>query len=271
VADRYKRLCLDSSVFIGNLFHEICRGIKRDVIFRYIWDKAKAGEFRIFISAITIAEVYKTKKQHIPDEQQLDEFLELIAEPFVEIVEVDRETAIKAHKLCRKYRDNKLMPNDAVQLACAIQAKCDVLLAWDAGLNSVQYSGIEIKEPEIYDRTLFTETEFATAQEIDDYDKTVAKNKKFREKAAKLAELRRLTNESDQLADLVVLLVRGGHIVAPFTSRHVRDHLGQRFETSKLNKLLPEYCADGSRVRRGSTVRFVRVSKGMYECAKDPA
>jgi predicted nucleic acid-binding protein len=171
VAGRYyKKPCLDSSVFIGGLDGEICNGIKRGVVFRYIVEKATRKELTIFIAAITLAEVYKTKKRTKSTDPLLDEFLELISEPFVEVIEVDRETGINAHKLCRRFAANKLYPNDAIHLACALRAKCDVLLAWDVPLIGVSHPDIRIEEPTIYDRTLFTETELATEEEIEAYE-----------------------------------------------------------------------------------------------------
>jgi predicted nucleic acid-binding protein len=68
---------------------------------------------------------------------------------FVESVEVDREIGFEANLLCRTYAANKLYPNDAIHLACALRAKCDVLLAWDRPLNSVSHPNIRIEEPQI--------------------------------------------------------------------------------------------------------------------------
>jgi predicted nucleic acid-binding protein len=169
---KYKRPCLDSSVFIGGLNGEICNGVKRRVVLDYILEQARVGEFTVFISAITIAEVYKTRKRAKSGEKQLDEMLELINEPFVEVIEVDREVGIKAHKLCRKYALRKLYPNDAIHLACALRAKCDVLLAWDTPLIGVAHPDIRIEEPMIHDRTLFSENEKATTEEIQAYEAT---------------------------------------------------------------------------------------------------
>lgn len=170
MADRYKKPCLDSSIFIGGLNGEICSTVKRGVVFHHIWEKARAGEFTIFISAIALVEVYKKKHRQKSDAELLDEFLEYASEPFVEVIEVDRETGIHAHKLCREYAGHRLMPNDAIHLACALRAGCDVLLAWDTPLAGISHPDIRIEEPEIYDRTLLTETEVATLDEISAYE-----------------------------------------------------------------------------------------------------
>jgi hypothetical protein len=63
---------------LGGLNDEIVNGVKRGVVFRYLWDRAKAGEFKVFISALTLAEVYKTKRSQTPATPLLDEFLEKI-------------------------------------------------------------------------------------------------------------------------------------------------------------------------------------------------
>jgi hypothetical protein len=79
VAGKYKKPCIDSSVFIGGLGDgEICRGIKRAVVFQWLWEKAERGEFQVFISALALAEVFKRRKSLSTDEAAGDEFLELV-------------------------------------------------------------------------------------------------------------------------------------------------------------------------------------------------
>lgn len=171
--DNYVRPCFDSSLFIAALDKEICGGIKRDIVFHHIWEKAKDGDFQVFISAITIAEVYKRKTRPTAlSEHSLDEFLELINEPFVEVIEIDRETALNAHALCRRFAAEKLQPVDAMILACALRAKCDTLLAWDNPLVAVHHETIRIEQPQMIGRMLHTPSEQATEQEIKDYEKT---------------------------------------------------------------------------------------------------
>lgn len=177
MADKYRKPCLDSSVFLGGLRNEIAGGIKRSVVFRCLWESAKSGAFPVFISAIAIAEVYKKRRYETGSGPMLDEFLECINEPFVEVIEVDRETALQAHYLCRKFAKNKLLPNDGIHLACALRAGCDVLLAWDGPLVSVIHGDIRIEPPQILDRTLFTECEIATPEEEQQYKNQCAKER----------------------------------------------------------------------------------------------
>jgi predicted nucleic acid-binding protein len=177
VAEGYQRPLIDSSVFLGGLNAEICNGVKRKVVFDWLWEQAKSGKFeKVFISAITLAEVFKTKKRtgeptlESPTES-LDEFLALIEEEFVEVVEVDRTLGLEAHALCRKY---KLWPNDGIQLACALRAHCDVLVIWDRPvLLAVKRDDIRIEEPCIYDRNIFTleGVELASPEEVLEYER----------------------------------------------------------------------------------------------------
>lgn len=171
--DKYKQPCFDSTVFIGKLKEEICKGIKRHTIFDWLWQKAQNGEFKVFISAITLAEVYKPKLIGTPTEKtkssHIDLFLELIEEDFVEVIEVSRKTGLLANTLCRNY---DLKPADALIIACSIEAKCDVVVCWDKPMIGKNLAGIRIEEPCIYTPDLFTAgTEKATPQEIETYEK----------------------------------------------------------------------------------------------------
>lgn len=173
--DKYQRPCFDSSVFLGGLNGEICDGIKRRIVFQHIWDKAKDGEFPVLLSAITIAEVYKKKNKTTPSDPVLDEFLECINESFVEVIEVDRVVALHAHRLCRQFSSQHLMPNDAMVLACALRAQCDVLLAWDGPLLNVQHDKIRIEKPAMIQRLLTTPSEKASVEEIKLYEEATKK------------------------------------------------------------------------------------------------
>jgi len=268
VADAYKKPCLDSSVFIGGLGDEICNGIKRGVIFRYIWDNAKAGVFPIFISAITLAEVYKKKSQpNATPDSTLDEFLEHINEPFVQVIEVDRETGLKAHALCRQYSKNQLQPNDAIHLACALRAHCDFLLAWDTPLVDVFHPDIAIKEPAIYDRGLFmTDIEIATAEEIKIYIAKRDQEDAARTAASRAAVVSKRHELADALADRIVGLHRDGKLPTPFTAKNVRELLAGQVEASRLSEIVPNYCADGDQVKRGRQARFQRLERRKYVC-----
>jgi predicted nucleic acid-binding protein len=265
VVAKYRKPCWDSSLFIAGLGDgEIVKGIKRGVVFRYLWEKAKTKEFPVLISAIAIAEVYKKKKRVTADHGLLDEFLEHINEPFVEVIEVDREIGLAAHSLCREYSANKLYPNDAIHLACALRAGCDVLLAWDTPLVAISHPRIRIEEPTIYERTLFTETEIATPDEIEGYGKRIAAEAAANVVSGNEAAVLRRDESADALADQIVNLHRDGKLPTPFTTKHVREYLSGSFEASHLNTVLPNYCVGGDQVKRGRRARFNRVSRGNY-------
>ena len=150
MADPYQKPYVDASVFLGWKNHEIIKGKDRHAIFTHIWQQAEAGEFKIYISPLVIAETFKLR--HQPNIQPTQTILDVLKEferDFVESVEIDRERGMEANLLCRQFSLNKLYPNDAIHLACALRAQCDVLLAWDRPLNSVVHPNIRIEEPEV--------------------------------------------------------------------------------------------------------------------------
>jgi predicted nucleic acid-binding protein len=160
----YKNPCFDSSVFLGGLNNEIVRYVKRGVVYRYLIDKAKDGEFKIHISTVAIAEVYRAKDLGMASGSVLDDFMSLLEDDLIETIEVDRTAAIIAHKLCRTH-GGALRPFDALHLACAQAAHCDYLLSWDGPLSKITHDSVLIKEPSIYERSLITESEQATPEE----------------------------------------------------------------------------------------------------------
>jgi predicted nucleic acid-binding protein len=164
--ESYKKPCLDSSVFIGGMNDEIRNCIRRGVLYRDLLRRARMGEFQIHISAAAIAEVYKLKTWGTATTQCLDEFMSLVDEKDLLMpIEVDRNTAIQAHELCRKHAS--LRPFDAIHLACALAAECDYLLTWDTKLSKVVHSKIKVENPKIHNPDMFAESEFATPDEQD--------------------------------------------------------------------------------------------------------
>ena len=257
----YKRPCFDSSVFIAGLGEgEIAHGIKREVVFRFFWEKARLGEFEVFISAVTLAEVFKVKHRKSSSALMLDEFIECVDEPFVQVIEVDREIGLTAHQFCRS--GQKLYPNDAIVMACAIRANCDVLLAWDGPLAAVSHSSIQIEAPRIYERDLFTDSEIATDAEIRAYDARIRLEVADAQSSSNAAGMAKVHAERDALADRIVELSKNGKLPAQFTIRQIKDLIGEQPATLALTKILPDYCNGGIRVSNGATARFSRLSKG---------
>ena len=161
---QYKKPCLDSSVFIGGLNREIANGIKRGVIFDYLIECARNGDFRIYIASALIAEVYKPVRPGlISSGPSLDAFLSLLDEDIIEPIELDRETALLANSLCRQH-GGKLRPFDAIHLACATAARCDYLLSWDGPLSRISHNTVKIEAPTI-DRAFVWASAEATPDE----------------------------------------------------------------------------------------------------------
>jgi len=52
--------------------------IKRGVVFDYLIEEVQRGKFKMFISAIALAEVYKKKRFLTPHPKELDEFILLV-------------------------------------------------------------------------------------------------------------------------------------------------------------------------------------------------
>ncbi len=264
----FKKPCLDSSVFIAGIEGEIVDGIKRDVIFRSIWAAAKAGQFKLYMSAIAIAEVYKMKYREMPSSGTLVEFIELINEPFVTVIEVDRETALHAHHLCQEYANDGLMPNDAMHLACALRAGCDYLLAWDRPLGYVNHPSILIKEPFIGSYGMFEDSEIATPEEIKAHQDLLAKRRLEKKAEGNRAERSaynlKLQEGSDRFADEIVTLQKQGCLSSTFDTREVRKHFNGHPESHRLDTILADYCSDGKMVLRGSAARFTKMSRGRY-------
>jgi predicted nucleic acid-binding protein len=89
---------------------------------RYIMREAENGNFVIWTSALSIAEVYKSKcpkNTGLAPESDVD-FEDYILKPHVEIVQVTRDVATLARRLLRKYDPPLKKPTDAIHLATAV-------------------------------------------------------------------------------------------------------------------------------------------------------
>jgi predicted nucleic acid-binding protein len=156
----YKKPYLDSCVFIAWIMGErppikrrgkivksedgteLCE--ERALICENLLKLARQGVFSIVTSAITLAEVHKKKSEPRLTDEKTQDFLNFCKNDFINIVVVDRKIGEEANALCQKYR---LYPNDAIHLACAKKANCDVLLSWDGPLNKITDAGIRIENP----------------------------------------------------------------------------------------------------------------------------
>lgn len=94
---------------------------------QHIIEEAKAGRVVIWTSTLTLAEVYKVKTKNGNKELAGDkdaDFENFLLQDFVQVVQVDRDIAIRSRRLCRKHQTLK-KPNDGVHLATALTYNCD--------------------------------------------------------------------------------------------------------------------------------------------------
>ncbi len=148
---KYARPYLDSSVWISWLKGDIRDGVDRKAIVSDILRAAERGDFKVYVSAFSLAEVHKVAgdrhEKLAPDEAA--DILGYFENDYVVIVDVDRNVGEKAHLLCAEHPT--LKPADAIHLASALRAKCDTILAWDRPLTKIERGDIHIEEPQIVD------------------------------------------------------------------------------------------------------------------------
>ncbi len=159
MANLYKKPYIDSDVWIGWIKDERVPGIgpdgqpatiERGEIAKHILELAEQHVYPIFISPLTFAEVQKKKgKERLADDENQN-VLDYFQHDFVNVVPIDRALGEKANSLCRVYEAEKLSPSDAIHLACALKAGCDVLLSWDGPLNVITCTDIRIERPKIW-------------------------------------------------------------------------------------------------------------------------
>jgi predicted nucleic acid-binding protein len=148
----YLKPYLDSSVYIAWLNREVVDGVDRHAVARHILDAAAAGQYQIYCSALTLVEVNKILNPAaapMPVAED-DALLRYFENDFFEFIPVDRGIAEAAHRLCRR---NAIKPADAIHLASALRAHCDVLLSWDRPLNKIVHGAIRLEEPRVIGQT----------------------------------------------------------------------------------------------------------------------
>jgi predicted nucleic acid-binding protein len=146
VAEQYRRPYLDSSVFLSWLKGEVIVGIDRGAVGHHLMALAERGIFPIVTSALTLAEVHKLRSGPVTPNELDESLLAFFEHDYMLIVDADRSIGEEANRLCRKYG---IYPMDAVHLASALRARCDVLLAWDNRFAKVSDPVIRIEEPQI--------------------------------------------------------------------------------------------------------------------------
>ena len=149
MVETYRKPYFDSSVFIAWIKGEVIKGIERGVVAGSILTVAQHGDFQIYTSALTLAEVHKLRGGERLPSNLGDRILAYFEHDFIRIVDVDRNIGEQAHKKCREHG---IYPNDAIHLVCAMKAGCEVLLAWDSRFNKVKEPTIRIEEPQMLPR-----------------------------------------------------------------------------------------------------------------------
>ena len=149
--NQYLKPYLESSVFIAWIKREFNNGIDCEKTVDHILTLAKDGLYRIVTSSWTLAEVHKRKKGSELDDKKSKAILKYFEHDYIDIVEVTRARGEEAHMLARQYG---LKPTDSIHLACALRAKCDVLLTFDPDFNLVKKDQrIKIQLPQIIPKT----------------------------------------------------------------------------------------------------------------------
>lgn len=150
--EAYRKPYIDSDVFIGWIRREIVEGVNREAIASHIIGQATAGSFLLHTSTWTLAEVHKVRGKDALTSEQDDSILDFFESDFIRPINVDRRAGEYANQLCRRYN---LKPSDAVHLACALIAECDVLLTWDRDFKGVGPDIIHVERPRIVGQATF--------------------------------------------------------------------------------------------------------------------
>lgn len=142
--DQYKKPYIDSSGFISLIKMEEVKGIERGKIVKHVLTRASQGDYPIHTSTFTLAEVNKLRKEDRQPAGVSEKILAFFEQEYIKLIDVDRRIGEHANRFCQEFG---VYPADAVHLACAIRAGCDVLLAWDDRFAKVNHPQISVEEP----------------------------------------------------------------------------------------------------------------------------
>ncbi len=163
MAAPYLRPYLDSGIFISWL-RDIDEGTladgtagNRHPIGERILADAEAGVYQATTSFFTMAEVYKKVGHEATalTDTENGKILAYFQNPWITWVEVEWNIGQDANKLLVEHKVDRLRPVDAIHLASALRAKCDVLLTWDGPLSRIDHPGIRIEFPLLNPGTIF--------------------------------------------------------------------------------------------------------------------
>ncbi len=163
----YVRPYFDSGIFISWLkdtdIGPLADGAigDRHPVSEHVLSEAEHGQYPVVTSFFTMAEVYKKVGHGVQSltDAENGKIMDYFENEWIAWVEVDRNVGADANRLLVEYKTQKLRPVDAIHLASALRAKCDVLLTWDGPLAKIQHSSIRIEFPRMNPGTLFENQE----------------------------------------------------------------------------------------------------------------
>ena len=121
----------------------------RGAVAQHIFTQAEDKLFDIWISGPVVAEVHKYSPGLVLSTDD-DTLIAFFQRRLFQWIVVDMQIGIDANRLCRNYG---VRPFDALHIACALRARCYVLLTWDDDLSKVQIPGIRIEAPQVLGQT----------------------------------------------------------------------------------------------------------------------
>lgn len=129
------KIFLDTNLFIYLIEDTGERGARvRDII-----ERMSERRDELLTSTLTLAEVL-VKPLSVRDSAWAAQYEKLLSTPGVSVLTFDRSAA-KIYAQLR--RDRTLKPPDAIQLACAASARCDLFITNDERLSRKIISGIQ--------------------------------------------------------------------------------------------------------------------------------
>ena len=152
MASQFQRPYVDSSFFFAIIKKEETpcpSGLARWQVAERIVKDAERGDYHIYTSTITLAEVRRIRgKQEQLTQNEIQTVQAFFENDFIRLIEVSREIGEKAQLLGAQYG---IFPMDALHLATAIHWGCDVLLVWDkrfsARFRDEPIEGVRVIEP----------------------------------------------------------------------------------------------------------------------------
>jgi predicted nucleic acid-binding protein len=139
---QYRRPYVDTSVYLAAINDEVDRA----PIAREIFEAASRGDISIVASTFVAAEIIRPRWEQAPLAEDKERIIdEVLPASRIIWVELDLPLAAEARRLARRHG---LKPADAVHLASALRANCDILLRWNHRFHvASDFPEIEVSDP----------------------------------------------------------------------------------------------------------------------------